>query len=116
MQKLAKDGELMAFKHKEFWRPMDTLRDKVALEEMWENQKHRGKFGKNHEPKFLENKNVLITGHTGFKGSWLSIWLNKLGANVNGYSLKPSYDYNLFEIAKLSDITNTFLGDIRDLT
>ena len=57
----------------------------------------------------------MITGHAGFKGSWLSIWLNKLGANVNGYSLKPSYDYNLFEIAKLSDITNTFLGDIRDL-
>ena len=37
----------------------------------------------------FKNKNVLITGHTGFKGSWLSIWLNELGANVIGYALEP---------------------------
>ena len=41
---------------------------------------HHGKFGMNEE--FWKNKKVLITGHTGFKGSWLTLWLNKLGANI----------------------------------
>ena len=38
---------------------------------------------------FWNNKKVFITGHTGFKGSWLTLWLKKLGADVSGYSLKP---------------------------
>ena len=38
---------------------------------------------------FWKNKKVFITGHTGFKGSWLTLWLKKLGADVSGYSLKP---------------------------
>jgi CDP-glucose 4,6-dehydratase len=41
---------------------------------------------------FYQNKSVFVTGHTGFKGSWLSAWLLKLGAKVTGYALAPAYD------------------------
>ena len=51
---------------------------------------------------FWKNKKVLVTGHTGFKGSWLSVWLNKLGADVYGYSLESEYKNNLFDIIKLN--------------
>jgi len=64
---------------------------------------------------FYRGKRVLITGHTGFKGSWLSEWLLKLGATVAGYSLgvptKPSH----FEVLHLSDRLEHFAGDIRRL-
>ena len=50
---------------------------------------------------FWKNKNVFITGHTGFKGSWLSIWLEYMGANVTGYSLKPESSSCLFHESKL---------------
>ncbi|MEC9411554.1 MAG: CDP-glucose 4,6-dehydratase, partial [Pseudomonadota bacterium] len=42
------------------------------------------------DPSFWQGKSVLVTGHTGFKGSWLSLWLNELGANVTGYALAPA--------------------------
>ena len=49
--------------------------------------------------KFWNNRKVMITGHTGFKGSWLSMWLNKLGANISGISLRDSVSNpNLFTI------------------
>ena len=44
----------------------------------------------------LKGKNVLITGHTGFKGAWLAIWLNEIGANVIGYALDPIVKNNLY--------------------
>jgi CDP-glucose 4,6-dehydratase len=47
---------------------------------------------------FYKGKTVLITGSTGFKGSWLSLWLHSLGANVIGYSLSPSTEPNLFSV------------------
>ena len=46
---------------------------------------------------FWQNKNVLITGHTGFKGSWLTLWLLNLGAKVNGFSLKPNENQRLYK-------------------
>ena len=58
------------------------------------------------------NKNVLITGHTGFKGSWLALWLLKMGAKITGYSLTPPTEPNHFQLIGL-DI-NTIIGDIRD--
>jgi len=58
------------------------------------------------------NKNVLITGHTGFKGSWLAFWLSLLGAKVTGYALAPQTIPNHFELLDL-DI-NSIEGDIRD--
>ena len=51
----------------------------------------------------FNNKTVLVTGHTGFKGSWLSIWLKMLGANVVGYSLEPPTNPSNFSLCKLED-------------
>lgn len=63
---------------------------------------------------FWKNKKVFITGHTGFKGSWLTIFLNLLGAKVYGYSLKQE-KYSLYNFAKIEKIvTKSIIGDIRD--
>jgi CDP-glucose 4,6-dehydratase len=59
-------------------------------------------------------KKVLITGHTGFKGSWLSIWLKKLGADVYGYALPPYSDMDNFVTTSLADHINHVEGDVRD--
>mgnify|MGYP004702776487 CR=1 FL=1 len=61
-----------------------------------------------------KNKNVLITGHTGFKGSWLSIWLHELGANVIGYSLDPVSERDNFVLSKIGEKIVDIRGDIRD--
>ncbi len=63
---------------------------------------------------FWKGKRVLITGHTGFKGSWLSFWLRNLGAEVIGYALEPPTETNLFNILKLEDSIISIKGDIRD--
>jgi CDP-glucose 4,6-dehydratase len=63
---------------------------------------------------FWKGKKVLITGHTGFKGSWLSMWLNRLGAKVIGYALSPPTENNLFELCNLEEVSRTVFGDIRD--
>ena len=70
---------------------------------------------------FWKNKNVLITGHSGFKGGWLTLWLHKFGANVTGISLAPETNPNLFSEAniqelcssKFIDICNLFSRDLR---
>jgi CDP-glucose 4,6-dehydratase len=62
-----------------------------------------------------KNKRVLITGHTGFKGSWLAIWLKELGADVIGYSLDPPSEPNNFDATKLGEKVTHVHGDIRDL-
>lgn len=64
---------------------------------------------------FYKGKKVLITGHTGFKGSWLSKILIDNGAIVTGYSLEPETKPNLFELANLSKEMKSIIGDIRDL-
>jgi len=63
---------------------------------------------------FWNSKKVLITGHTGFKGSWLSFWLNKLGSNVYGLALKPDTDPALFDQLQLQETINSKFVDIRD--
>jgi CDP-glucose 4,6-dehydratase len=55
-----------------------------------------------------------VTGHTGFKGSWLSLWLQHLGANVTGFALAPASPRNLFESADVAHQMNSVLGDIRE--
>ena len=60
-------------------------------------------------------KRVLITGHTGFKGSWLSLLLYKLGAEVYGYALEPPTEPSLFKEARISDLITSYIGDVRDL-
>jgi CDP-glucose 4,6-dehydratase len=65
---------------------------------------------------FYRGKKILITGNTGFKGSWLSIWLNELGAEVHGYALQPKSDRDNYVTTGLSNIINHTDGDIRDLS
>jgi CDP-glucose 4,6-dehydratase len=67
-------------------------------------------------PSFWQGKRVLLTGHTGFKGSWISLWLQSLGAQVTGYALAPSTNPSLFEIADVAQGMTSVIGDIRDLT
>lgn len=65
------------------------------------------------DKKFWENRNVLVTGHTGFKGSWLCLWLNKIGANVSGLSLlKPVSTPNLYSTIEIGKSVNDARGDI----
>ena len=61
---------------------------------------------------FWSNKNVLITGHTGFKGSWLSIGLEYLGANVTGYSLTNDAESSLFKCSRIGEDIHSYFGDI----
>jgi CDP-glucose 4,6-dehydratase len=63
---------------------------------------------------FWKNKRVLITGHTGFKGSWISLWLQQLGAEVIGYSLEPPTSPSMFDLAGIGDGMTSIIGDIRD--
>ena len=66
-------------------------------------------------PDFWIGRRVLVTGHTGFKGSWLTIWLNRLGAITCGYSLAPEQDSNLFDAAKVESLCQHNVGDITDI-
>jgi CDP-glucose 4,6-dehydratase len=61
---------------------------------------------------FWRNKKVLITGHTGFKGSWLALWLQELEAHVVGYALVPSNAHNLFNVADVASGLRSEIGDI----
>jgi len=67
------------------------------------------------DPSFWKDKKVLVTGHTGFKGSWLSLWLQSAGAKVVGYALPPPTKPSLFEIASVADGMVSLTGDVRDL-
>lgn len=64
---------------------------------------------------FWEGKRVLITGHTGFKGSWLALWLREMGAEVTGFALDPQEGPNLFELARVGRDIKDARGDLRDL-
>ncbi|MFZ3231105.1 MAG: CDP-glucose 4,6-dehydratase [Pseudobdellovibrio sp.] len=64
---------------------------------------------------FWKNKKVFLTGHTGFKGSWASLWLLKAGANLTGYSLGLPTNPSLFDELKIADQMNSIFSDVRDL-
>ncbi len=64
---------------------------------------------------FWFGKRVFLTGHTGFKGGWLSIWLQSMGAEVTGYALSPNTTPNLFEVANVAQGMASIIADIRDL-
>jgi CDP-glucose 4,6-dehydratase len=64
---------------------------------------------------FWRGKRVFLTGHTGFKGSWLSIWLHSLGADVTGYALDPPTEPSLFALAGVDSLLTSIIADVRDL-
>jgi len=66
------------------------------------------------DQEFWKGKRVFLTGHTGFKGSWLSLWLCSLGAEVRGYALNPPTSPSLFNEAKIDTILDSQIADIRD--
>jgi CDP-glucose 4,6-dehydratase len=65
---------------------------------------------------FWKDRNVFLTGHTGFKGSWLSLWLHRLGAQVTGYALDPPTEPSLYRLAGMDDLVASNIADIRDRT
>jgi len=65
-------------------------------------------------PDFWQGRCVFLTGHTGFKGSWLSLWLQQMGAQVTGYALTPPTQLNLFDAVQVDQGMHSILGDIRD--
>ncbi len=93
------EGQLMAYQHDGFWQPMDTLRDKSLLEELWAvAARRRGRCGlTDGRTAFWRGKRVFVTGHTGFKGSWLSLWLQRWAPRCTGYALPPPTEPSLFE-------------------
>ena len=66
-------------------------------------------------PGFWAGRKVLVTGHTGFKGAWLTLWLERLGAEVTGYALAPATNPSLFELASVDDKVESVIGDVRDI-
>ncbi len=66
------------------------------------------------DKQFWKNKRVFITGHTGFKGSWLCLWLHRLGAVVSGYALQPPTDPSLFELCRVGTLVDSTIADVRD--
>jgi len=68
------------------------------------------------DPVFWKDKKVFLTGHTGFKGSWLSLWLSSMGAKVSGYALAPNTTPSLFNVLDIDSLIETsHIADIRDL-
>jgi len=65
-------------------------------------------------PAFWKGKRVLLTGHTGFKGGWLSLWLQQMGADVTGYALDAPTDPSLFAVADVARGMHSVIGDVRD--
>jgi CDP-glucose 4,6-dehydratase len=65
---------------------------------------------------FWKGKRVFLTGHTGFKGSWMSLWLHSMGAIVKGFSLEPNTNPSLYKILSLDALIHSEIGDIRDLS
>jgi CDP-glucose 4,6-dehydratase len=66
------------------------------------------------DPAFWHGKRVLLTGHTGFKGAWLSLWLASMGAEVTGFSDRVPTDPSLFELARVGSDVRDVRGDVRD--
>ena len=64
--------------------------------------------------RFWSNRRVFLTGHTGFKGTWLSLWLHQLGAQVTGYALEPPTKPSLFELARVGELVDSHIADVRD--
>lgn len=137
--KLAEMGELMSYVHTGFWQCMDNIREKSFLEKLlaedkapwkrWDRSvpdtlimqnKQRWQLISQHLTmeniyEFYKGKRVFLTGHTGFKGSWMCKMLANAGAIVTGYSLEAPTEPSLFKIANIEGDVYSVIGDIRDM-
>jgi CDP-glucose 4,6-dehydratase len=96
---------------------MDTLKAKEQSDKPLTTDSQLARHGAlMPNPSFWKGRHVFLTGHTGFKGSWLSLWLSALGANVTGYALDPPTQPSLFEQAEVAGAVHSICGDIRDLS
>jgi CDP-glucose 4,6-dehydratase len=79
--------------------------------------KHHGRCGTNPviDRAFWKGRRVFVSGHTGFKGSWLSLWLTELGAVVYGYAFIPPTEPSLYDLASVQELVHSTTGDIRDI-
>lgn len=68
----------------------------------------------NVDPEFWRGKTVFLTGHTGFKGSWLAMWLSHLGARVHGFALTPPTEPSLYALAGIDELVTSVIADVRD--
>ncbi|HAU69002.1 MAG TPA: CDP-glucose 4,6-dehydratase [Gammaproteobacteria bacterium] len=66
------------------------------------------------DAEFWQDKRVLVTGHTGFKGGWLTLWLQRMGAQVTGLSMAPVSDPNLFQLASIDSLCESVICDVRN--
>ncbi|WP_238560233.1 CDP-glucose 4,6-dehydratase [Sphingomonas sp. Mn802worker] len=66
------------------------------------------------DPTFWSGKRVFLSGHTGFKGSWMALWLQQMGAQLTGFALSPPTSPALFDVARVGDGMTSIIGDIRD--
>lgn len=73
-----------------------------------------GKATTQFDPDFFRGKRIFLTGHTGFKGAWLSLWLHSLGARVTGYALPAPTSPSLFELARVGELVESVTGDVRE--
>ena len=64
---------------------------------------------------FWNNRSVFLTGHTGFKGTWMSLWLQQMGAKLTGYALAPDTTPSMFEVVQADQGMNSIINDVRDL-
>ena len=110
MKTLTKLKQLNAYKHYSFWQCMDTLRDKEVLNNIWKKKVEMVNLKLFNS--IYKNKKVLITGHTGFKGTWLTLWLLLLGAKVCGFSNNQITKPSLFNILKIRKKNKDCRGDI----
>src|SRR5712692_1996676 len=85
-------------------RPLEDLDRTLAMNRLTESELRLAYSG----------RRVLVTGHTGFKGGWLTLWLHHLGAQVTGYALPPATDPSFFRATNLEGLCQHVLGDIRD--
>ncbi len=83
----------------------------VVVTEMRNESREQGLL----QAEFWKGRRVFVTGHTGFKGSWLCLWLHRLGAIVTGYALAPPTTPSLFELARVDQIMTSIIADVRDL-
>ena len=109
--------QLSVYSHNGFWKCMDTYQEVEELNELWQGSKPWALWERQPADTlkdFFNGKRVLITGHTGFKGSWLTQMLLNWGTNVSGLALPPETNPNLFTLLGLEGVP-AYYADIRDL-